>query len=181
MLREKSLFCIHNVKLSIQLDERHSTDPPWRWTTFHRSISSFSGCCSDFRWDFNTQNRLAKAELSTYPIMQQLETYYQPTPHKFCHFSACCHGSTRLCRGVVYGKISGLYVHCVEKVPHSKSMPCIEIFTLLVQVSFPVKLSERPAVLLLHSEENMSKISGLASPVLINVTSCCIHTVSFHF
>ena len=78
-----------------------------------------------------------------------------------------------------------LYVHCVdltvEKVLHLKSMPCIEIFTLLAHVSFPAKLSERRAVLLLHSEENMSKISGLASPVLINVTSSCIHTVSFHF
>lgn len=78
-----------------------------------------------------------------------------------------------------------LYVHCVdlrvEKVLHLKSMPCIEIFTVLAHVSFPAKLSERRAVLFLHSEENISKISGLVSPVVINVKSSCIHKVSFIF
>ena len=78
-----------------------------------------------------------------------------------------------------------LYVHCidlgVEKVLHFKSMPCIEIFTVLAHVSFPAKLSERRAVLFLHSEENISQISGLVSPVVINVKSSCIHTLSFTF
>ena len=76
-----------------------------------------------------------------------------------------------------------LYVHCidlrVEKVLHLKSMPCIGIFYSFSTRRFPAKLSERSAVLFLHSEENISKISGLVSPLLFNVKSSCIHTISF--
>lgn len=75
-----------------------------------------------------------------------------------------------------------LYLHCldlrVEKVLHTKVIPCIELYMVLGHVSFPAKLHERRGVLFLHSEENITKLRGQRSPVVIEVTSSCTHTVS---
>ena len=49
----------HMMKFFWQQSERHSRDHPWRCTAFHQNKSSFSGCSSDFQWDFNTENKLA--------------------------------------------------------------------------------------------------------------------------
>ena len=51
---------------------------------------------------------------------------------------------------------------------------------VLGHVSFPAKLRERRVVLILHSEENIDKVRGRNSPVVIEVTSSCIYTVSYH-
>ena len=75
-----------------------------------------------------------------------------------------------------------LYLHCldlwVEKVIHTKAIPCVELYMVLGHVSFPAKLRERRVVLFLHSEENTTKLQGHRSPIFIEVTSSCIHTVS---
>ena len=75
-----------------------------------------------------------------------------------------------------------LYLHCldreVEKTLHLKDFPCVEFYMVLAHVSFPDKLSERRAILFLHSEENIAKLRGQRSPVVIDVTSSCVHTVS---
>ena len=74
-----------------------------------------------------------------------------------------------------------LYLHCfdlrVEKVINPNTLPCVEIYTALGHVSFPATVCERRVVLLVHSEENVAKISGHKSPVVIKVTSSCIYKV----
>jgi hypothetical protein len=78
-----------------------------------------------------------------------------------------------------------LYVHCldleVERILHLKSVPCIELYMVMAHVSFSEKLSERLAVLFLHSEENVSKLREQHSPAIIEVKSSCVHTVSVLF
>ena len=77
-----------------------------------------------------------------------------------------------------------LYLHCfdlrVEKIISPQTLPCIELYMVLGHVSFPAKLRERRVVLILHSEESIDKVRGRNSPVVIEVTSSCIYTVSFH-
>ena len=75
-----------------------------------------------------------------------------------------------------------LYVHCfdlkVEKILHLKSLPCLEFYMVMGHISFPDKLTERRAVLFLHSDKNVSKLREQSSPAIIEVKSSCIHTVS---
>jgi hypothetical protein len=81
----------------------------------------------------------------------------------------------------VFAQNNYLYLHCfdlrAEKDINPNTLPCVQIYTVLGHVSFPATARERRVALFVHSEENVGKISGHKSPVVIKVTSSCIYKV----
>ena len=75
----------------------------------------------------------------------------------------------------VFAQNNYLYLHCfdlrAEKDINPNTLPCVQIYTVLGHVSFPATARGRRIALFVHSEENVGKIDGHKSPVVIKVTS----------
>ena len=82
----------------------------------------------------------------------------------------------------VFDQNEYLFLYCLdfrnEQIINPQNIPCLELYMVPGHVSFPPNLQERRFVLILHSEENINKIRGCNSPVVIQVTSSCVYMVS---